>query len=43
MKIQIDLPKELGDKLKIYKVENNFERQADALVDIIRKFFGGSK
>jgi len=39
MQIQIDLPKELNKKLKLYKLENDFNLLQEALLDVLDKFF----
>jgi len=39
MKIQIDIPFELNKKLKIYKINNDFETLQDSIITILNKFF----
>lgn len=39
MKTQIDLPKELNKKIKLYSIKNDFGDIKKAIVDILQKFF----
>ena len=39
MKIQLDLPKELNKKVKLYSIENDINDMRIAVIDIIDKFF----
>lgn len=39
MKIQADIPKELNQHLKMYKIKNDFLTLQDALIDILCEFF----
>ena len=43
MKLQVDIPKELNQKLKIYKIKNNLVSIQEALIDILYKFFNSGK
>ena len=39
MQIQIDIPKELNKKLKIYKIENDLNDLKESVIDILNKYF----
>jgi len=39
MKIQLDIPKELNKKLKIYKIENELKDLKETVISILSKFF----
>ncbi len=39
MKIQVDIPKELNKKLKIYKVRNELKDLKESIIDILNKYF----
>ena len=42
MNIQIFMPKEISDKIKIEKVKRNFNTQEETIIYILNKFFGGN-
>ena len=39
MQIQIDIPKELNKKLKIYKIKNDLKDLKESVIDILNKYF----
>ena len=39
MKIQVDIPKELNKKLKIYKIENELKDLQEAVINVLNKYF----
>ncbi len=39
MKIQVDIPKELNKKLKIYKIENDLRDLQEAVINVLNKYF----
>jgi len=43
MQIQIDIPKELNKKLKIYKIENELKDLKEVIIDILSKYFKEDK
>jgi hypothetical protein len=39
MQIQLDIPKEISDKLSIYKINNNLVNKKEAIKIILIEFF----
>jgi len=39
MKVQVDIPKELNKKLKIFKIEKDFQTLSQAIIYILNKKF----
>ena len=39
MKIQVDIPKELNKKLKIYKIENDLNDLQEVVINVLSKYF----
>jgi len=38
VKLQVDIPKELNKKLKVYKIKKDFITLQEAVLDILNKF-----
>lgn len=41
VKIQLDISKELSDKLGIYKIQNKLDTKADSIIKICNEAFKG--
>ena len=39
MKIQVDIPKELNKKLKIYKIKNDLNDLQEVVINVLSKYF----
>ena len=37
MKIQVDIPKELNKKMKIYKIKNDLKTLKEVVIELIKK------
>ncbi len=43
MKIQLDIPKELNKELKKYRIDEELQNMAEAIIKILKEKFNGNK